>query len=109
MDQELPPQERELILKLALEDPHINAVHDLRTRAAGPFVHIQMQVDLNDTLSLNEAHEIVIAAENRMMKVYPAADILIHPHPNGCQHMHGNSIFRQELNCDHDHDHDHDH
>ena len=102
MDQELPLTERELIRELALQDDRINTIHDLRTRAAGPYIHIQMQLDLDDNLSLSEAHDIVVAAEKRMMEVYPAADILIHPHPSGCHQMHGNSVFHQ-----HPHDHDH--
>lgn len=100
MDHELPENERELIRELALRDIRIKGVHDLRTRAAGPHVHIQMQLDLDDALSLSEAHEIVVAAEQRMMSAYPAADILIHPHPTGCHQMHGNSVFRQENTCD---------
>ncbi|MEE9271722.1 MAG: cation diffusion facilitator family transporter [Robiginitomaculum sp.] len=96
MDRELPQKERELIRSLALSDKRINGVHDLRTRAAGPHVHIQMQLDLDDHLSLSEAHSIVVTAENRMMQSYPAADILIHPHPNSCHHKHGNAIFRQD-------------
>lgn len=96
MDHELPEKERWLIRDLALEDKRINGVHDLRTRAAGPHVHIQMQLDLDDKLSLSEAHEIVVAAEKRMMESYPAADILIHPHPSSCHQLHGNSIFHQD-------------
>ena len=34
MDRELPNAERDLIIKLALEDPAVKAVHDLRTRAS---------------------------------------------------------------------------
>ena len=96
MDAELPERERGLIKSLALKDDRINGVHDLRTRAAGPHVHIQMQLDLDDALSLHEAHEIVVSAEARMMEAYPAADILIHPHPSGCHKLHGNSVFRQK-------------
>lgn len=95
MDQELPDRERELVRELALQDKRIHRIHNLRTRASGPHVHIQMQVDLDDDLSLNEAHEIIVAAEKRMMEAYPAADILIHPHPTGCDHFHGNAIFHQ--------------
>ena len=103
MDAELPEKERALISDLALKDKRINGVHDLRTRASGPHVHIQMQLDLDDELSLHEAHEIVIAAESRMMEAYPAADIMIHPHPSGCQQLHGNSVFRQDQCQDHNH------
>lgn len=96
MDQELPDLERDLIRALALQDTRIKGVHDLRTRAAGPHVHIQMQLDLDDEISLSEAHTIVVDAEQRMMEAYPAADILIHPHPRTCHHKHGNAIFRQD-------------
>ena len=105
MDQELPEKERELIRELALSDKRINGVHDLRTRASGPHVHIQMQLDLDDNLSLSDAHKIVVAAEQRMMEAYPAADILIHPHPGSCHQMHGNSIFHQSCHGDHEHEH----
>lgn len=103
MDAELPEKERALIRELALKDDRINGVHDLRTRASGPHVHIQMQLDLDDDLSLHTAHEIVIAAEERMMEAYPAADIMIHPHPSGCDKLHGNAVFRQDQCKDHNH------
>lgn len=95
LDRELPDSERELIISLALQDPLVRGVHDLRTRASGPHIHIQMRLDLDETLSLSKAHDIVIAAEKRMMSAYQAADILIHPHPTGCDHTHGNERFRE--------------
>lgn len=103
MDQELSENERALIRDLALKDARINGIHDLRTRASGPHVHIQMQLDLDDDLSLHDAHDIVLAAEKRMMDAYPAADIMIHPHPSGCHELHGNEVFRQDQCKDHNH------
>jgi cation diffusion facilitator family transporter len=100
MDQELPERERELIRELALEDKRIKRIHNLRTRASGPHVHIQMQLDLDDNLTLTDSHDIIVAAERRMMQSYPAADILIHPHPVGCDHFHGNTIFHQSSHPD---------
>lgn len=94
MDCELPENERDLIIKLACEDPSVRAVHDLRTRASGPHIHIQMRLDMDDSLSLSEAHDIVLSAEKRLMTAYGAADILIHPHPVGCHTPHGNVRFR---------------
>lgn len=94
MDCELPEIERDLIIKLACEDAAVHAVHDLRTRASGPHIHIQMRLDMDDSLSLSEAHDIVIAAEKRIMTAYQSADILIHPHPVGCHDTHGNARFR---------------
>lgn len=94
MDHELPEPERALICELTLKDKRINGVQDLRTRAAGPYIHVQMQLDLDGSLSLAQAHDIVLAAEKRVMQAFPAADILSHPHPRDCHHRHGNNIFK---------------
>jgi len=93
MDQELNDQERALITRLALKDPNVKAVHDLRTRASGPHIHIQMRLDLDDNVTLSESHDIILAAEKRMMAAFQAADILIYPHPTDCDHTHGNDHF----------------
>ena len=93
MDQELNPSERKLVVNRVMADPQIRAVTHLRTRASGPHLHIQMQMDLDPHLSLAESHDIVVAAEKRLMAAFPAADILIHPHPAGCAQTHGNVRF----------------
>lgn len=97
MDKELTRSEKDLIRQLALEDNQVIAVHDLRTRASGPHIHIQMRLDLDDKISLAGTHDIVLAAENRMMKAFQAADILIYPHPVSCEHKHGNRHFNNTL------------
>ncbi len=93
MDRELNPDERRAIERLAMADTQVRAVTELRTRAAGPHLHIQMRLDLDETLSLSDAHDIILGAERRIMAAFPAADILIHPHPAGCGHAHGNTRF----------------
>lgn len=93
MDMELNPEERALITRLALQDPQVIAVHDLRTRASGPHIHIQMRLDLNDDVSLTDSHDIILAAEKRLMGAFQAADILIYPHPSACGDTHGNAHF----------------
>jgi len=96
MDMELNDDERAAIKRLAMSDPKVRAVHDLRTRASGPHLHVQMRLDLDENLSLSDSHDIILAAEARLMAAFPAADILIHPHPAGCQHNHGNERFRDK-------------
>lgn len=93
MDMELAEDERALIIRLAMSDKRVRAVTELRTRASGPHIHIQMRLDMDETLSLSEAHDIIIHAEKRLMADFQAADILIHPHPTGCGHTHGNRRF----------------
>ncbi|MDE2355274.1 MAG: cation transporter [Alphaproteobacteria bacterium] len=83
LDHELPEPDRQRIISLALEDPAMGDVHQLRTRSAGPVTHIQFHATLDPGLSLEAAHRIMIAAETRILKAFPAADILIHPDPRG--------------------------
>lgn len=89
MDEELPETERERIVLLATADPRMLGVHQLRTRASGPYVHMQMHADLAADISLAEAHTIMVAAENRLLEAFPSADIIIHPDPRGLAERHG--------------------
>lgn len=96
MDRELPDEERAHIIALAGDDPRVLGVHNLRTRASGPFIHIQMHMELDPELTLTQAHAILVAAEARVMAAYPAADVLIHPDPKGQAAPHGNAYFDNE-------------
>jgi ferrous-iron efflux pump FieF len=89
MDRELPEDDRARIVELATADPRLLGVHQLRTRASGPYVHMQMHADLAADISLAEAHTIMVAAENRLLEAFPAADIIIHPDPRGLAEKHG--------------------
>lgn len=97
LDRELPDEERAKIKAIALQDPKMLGVHQLRTRAAGPLVHIQFHADLNPELTLDAAHQILVACERRLMDAYPAADILIHPDPKGRAEPHGSDFFRSDI------------
>ncbi len=92
MDHELPDADRAEILARMTSDPRVRGVHQLRTRASGPYVHIQMHADLDPTLSLEQAHEVVVAAENRVLQAFPAADIIIHPDPEDRAEAHGGAF-----------------
>lgn len=96
MDRELPDGERERIVALATSDPRVLGVHQLRTRASGPYVHIQMHADLAADISLAEAHSIIVAAENRVLEAFPSADLIIHPDPRGLAEKHG-GVFSETV------------
>jgi len=93
MDRELDEADRARIIGLATADPQVLGVHQVRTRASGPYVHIQMHMDLEPDQTLDEAHKIVVAAENRILAAFPAADVLIHPDPCGRAETHGSGFF----------------
>lgn len=96
MDHELPVPDRERIIALMTADPRIQDVHQLRTRASGPYVHIQMHADLDPDSTLAAAHEAVVAAEKRVLEAFPAADIIIHADPRGRAEPHGGAFGEAE-------------
>jgi ferrous-iron efflux pump FieF len=83
MDRELADEERQRIRAIALANPGVRAVHDLRTRAAGPTVFVQMHLEVDGKLTLVEAHTIADAVEEQIRTAYPGAEIIIHEDPAG--------------------------
>jgi cation diffusion facilitator family transporter len=92
LDRELAPETRGQIVDLITRDSRIKGVHQLRTRAAGPYVHMQMHVDLDPGLSLEHAHEVLVAAEKRVLGEFPSADIIMHADPRGAAEPHGGAF-----------------
>jgi ferrous-iron efflux pump FieF len=95
LDRELSDEAREHIRALAADDPAILDIHELRTRASGPYVHIQMHAELPADMNLEAAHRIIVAAERRVLEAFPAADILIHADPHGRAERHGGAFAEQ--------------
>ena len=83
LDRAVPDTDRIAITTAVLADPRISGIHQLRSRMAGPVMSIQMHVDLEPDLTLKQAHDIVVEAENRLLAAFPRADILIHADPRG--------------------------
>jgi cation diffusion facilitator family transporter len=92
LDRELGPEARRQIIELISDDASVIGVHQLRTRASGPFVHMQMHVDLDPQLSLEAAHEVLVAAEKRVLEAFPSADIIMHADPRGKAEPHGGAF-----------------
>jgi cation diffusion facilitator family transporter len=99
MDRELPDADRAEIVRLATADPRLTGVHQLRTRASGPYVHMQMHADLDPDVTLEAAHEVIVAAERRILQVFPAADIIIHADPRGRAEPHGGAFAEVAQNA----------
>ena len=83
LDRAAPDADRIALTAAVLADPRISGVHRLRTRMVGPVLMAQMHVDLDPALTLQQAHDILEAAEARVLAAFPRADILIHPDPRG--------------------------
>lgn len=97
MDHELSDEARAKIVALMTADRRLTDVHQLRTRASGPYVHMQMHVDLDPELTLEAAHEVIVAAENRVLNAFPSADIIIHADPRGRAEPHGGAFAETKI------------
>jgi len=83
MDRELPNADRERIKKIAIGHKEVRAVHDLRTRSAGPTSFIQLHLELDGTMPLERAHVISDEVEAAIMAAFSRAEVIIHQDPVG--------------------------
>lgn len=81
MDRELPSETRQIIRKLVLGQPGVLGVHDLRTRQSGQAMVLQFHLNINGSLTLEQAHSIAKRVENRIHDIFPQADVTIHQDP----------------------------
>ena len=81
MDHEIPADEKAKLLALLNTKPEILGIHDLRTRESGQNRFIQMHLDLDENLSLLEAHQIVDMIEEEVSQLIRGADVIVHPDP----------------------------
>lgn len=81
MDRELPDQQREAIEQLVLQHKSARGLHDLRSRHSGTMTFIQLHLELDDDLSLLEAHKISDEVELSLLEAFPGSEIIIHIDP----------------------------
>src|SRR3989440_2892904 len=85
MDRELPDPERARVRAIAEGHPEVTAVHDIRTRIAGPTAFIQLHIEMDGAMNLLHAHEVSDAVEARLRRAFPHAEIMIHEDPAGIE------------------------
>lgn len=81
MDKELADDVREKILAIALTNPYVKDVHDLRTRSSGNQIFIQLHIDMDKQLDLQTAHDIGFEISQKICQLFPNADVMIHHDP----------------------------
>jgi ferrous-iron efflux pump FieF len=85
MDRELPDEERARVRAIAESHPEVIAVHDIRTRVAGPTTFIQMHIEMDGAMNLLHAHEVSDEVEAKLRRAFPHAEIIIHEDPAGIE------------------------
>ena len=89
MDHELSDEELAKITAIVVAHESTLGVHELRTRQSGPQRFIQFHLELNDSLSLLEAHSIGEAIEKEIKTKFSPCEVFIHHDPT--------SVVQQEL------------
>jgi ferrous-iron efflux pump FieF len=85
MDRELPDAERARVRAIAESHPDVIAVHDIRTRVAGPTAFIQLHIEMDGEMNLLRAHAVSDAVEAELQRAFPQAEIIIHEDPAGIE------------------------
>jgi ferrous-iron efflux pump FieF len=81
LDREAPADLRSEVRAAALDDPRVLGLHDLRTRRSGTTLFVQLHLELDGSLELSRAHAIADAADARIRRRLPRAEVLIHMDP----------------------------
>ena len=81
MDRELSDEDRDQIKTIVNEHTGVVSLHELRTRASGKDIFIQIHLDMDARMSLIEAHRVSEEVEEKLQAAFPNADILIHQDP----------------------------
>lgn len=82
MDKELPDEEKVQLVATISKHPNVHGVHDLRTRQSGKLKFIQFHIELDQTLSLQQAHSISDQVCKKIRTVFGEhIDIMVHQDP----------------------------
>ncbi len=88
MDRELPEEARARIRDIALANPEVRDLHDLRTRSSGRRSFIQVHIEMDGNLTLYRAHAVADQVEAALRAAFPGADVMIHQDPHGLDEGH---------------------
>jgi ferrous-iron efflux pump FieF len=93
MDRELPDAEREEIKRIAMSQADVRGLHDLRSRRSGIATFIQLHLEVDDGLSLLQAHRVSDVVERKLQQKYPTAEIIIHIDPASVVRFEAVTVF----------------
>jgi ferrous-iron efflux pump FieF len=83
MDREWPEAKRQTLLGVVARHPHVDGIHELRTRSSGVVDFIQFHIWLAPDMTVLAAHDIVDQIEADVATSFPGAEIMIHVDPLG--------------------------
>lgn len=83
MDKELPLEVKKNIIQIIRKTKRIKGLHDFRSRNLGGIYYFELHLEMDGSLTLNEAHHLSDLVEKKIKALYPDAQVLIHQDPFG--------------------------
>lgn len=82
LEKSLPAEVEDEIVRIILSFPGISSPHHLRTRRIGSYCAIEVHVRMDGSISLEEAHEMATAVENKLKRQFGKGTLVsIHVEP----------------------------
>jgi cation diffusion facilitator family transporter len=81
MDRAVDEEEVQAIRATLLQTPGVRGVHDLRTRKMGDMVVADAHLEVDATLSVEQGHEIAVAAREQVMQRHRVLNLMTHVDP----------------------------
>ncbi|MBM6577321.1 cation diffusion facilitator family transporter [Microvirga sp. SRT01] len=83
MDKEWPEDQRSAFLDIAARQPGLRGIHDFRTRRSGSHDFAQFHMEVDPTITVARAHDLVESVERNLKRAFPKVEVLIHLDPEG--------------------------
>lgn len=81
MDRAVDVAEVQAIRQTLMDTPGISNVHDVRTRKMGDMIVVDAHLEVDATLSVEQGHDIAVAARNRVMQHHRVINMMTHVDP----------------------------
>ena len=81
IDGKLPDEEIAEVEAILRDDVTVLSWHKLRTRKSGSQRHIDVHIQVDDGLSLRDAHRVTEDLEDKMREALPNVQVMIHTEP----------------------------
>jgi len=81
MDRGVDEEELQAIIRTLNTTPGVLGVHDIRTRKMGDMVMVDAHIEVDRNLTVEQGHDIAVAAREAVMRHHRVLDLLAHVDP----------------------------
>jgi len=81
MDRAVDTQTEQRIRNHLLATPGVLGIHDLKTRKLGDMIWVEVDIEMDGSLSIAEGHDIAVQARKRVMDNEPVLEVMTHFDP----------------------------